>query len=230
MPAERLLGCLRPMAGPFPGRPRPHRRLRLHRIQLQRLPHRRTASGRLRVLPRCATTPPCGACLPPSTRGTCRSAWCPNTSSGTPSGAGCSSISRTGTTTRKAGSPRNCCIGARSSTSRGAWRRNSPPHDLLDWTEEEWKLGRKPTNARSGANCATKRPCTPVSGWTSNAGPPTPRSPRPAPFRRTVPTAWGGTSGCAGSRTTWPATDLDLQRLMAQKDVLPFLQTYRPGS
>jgi len=105
-----------------------------------------------------------------------------------------------------------------------------PPHDLLDWTREEWDWA--VTNERSiwtelrQEDMLYTRRRMDIQRWTADA-----------PFTKA-----GSVPQDSPDRLGWymglrwvedlmvRRTDLDLQELMAQQDVLPFLQAYRPGS
>ena len=105
-----------------------------------------------------------------------------------------------------------------------------PPHDLLDWTREEWDWAVANERAvwselRNEEILYTRRRMD-IQRWTADA-----------PFTKA-----GAVPQDSPDRLGWfigmrwvedlmaRRTDLDLPGLMAQEDVLPFLQTYRPGS
>lgn len=104
------------------------------------------------------------------------------------------------------------------------------PHDLLDWTEEEWKWAQSHerqiwSELRQEDALYTRRRMD-IQRWVSDA-----------PFTKA-----GDVPQDSPDRLGWymgmrwvedhmaRQKDLDLGDLMAQEDVLPFLQTYRPGS
>lgn len=106
----------------------------------------------------------------------------------------------------------------------------TPPHDLLDWTREEWNWAMANERSvwselRTEEMLYTRRRMD-VQRWTSDA-----------PFTKA-----GAVPQDSPDRLGWfigmrwvedfmaRRTDLDLPELMAQEDVLPFLQAYRPGS
>jgi len=104
------------------------------------------------------------------------------------------------------------------------------PHDLLDWTEAEWAWAEANERAvwselRNEETLYTRKRMD-IQRWTSDA-----------PFTKA-----GAIPQESPDRIGWYIglrwvedhmarnADLDLPQLMARKDVLPFLQTYRPGS
>ena len=104
------------------------------------------------------------------------------------------------------------------------------PYDLLDWTAAEWAWAQANERAiwselRNEETLYTRRRMD-IQRWTSDA-----------PFTKA-----GAIPQESPDRLGWYIglrwvedlmarnTDLDLQQLMARKDVLPFLQTYRPVS
>jgi len=104
------------------------------------------------------------------------------------------------------------------------------PHDLLDWTEAEWAWAEANERAiwselRNEETLYTHRRMD-IQRWTSDA-----------PFTKA-----GAIPQDSPDRIGWYIglrwvedhmarnADLDLPGVMAQQDVLPFLQTYRPGS
>ena len=104
------------------------------------------------------------------------------------------------------------------------------PHDLLDWSEAEWEWAESHerqiwSELRQEEFLYTRRRMD-IQRWVADA-----------PFTKA-----GDVPQDSPDRLGWymglrwvedhmaRRADLDLPELMAQKDVLPFLQTYRPGS